>query len=410
MLLLTGFLTLAPAFAHLPEQYGRDYLRVIPDNYQPPQNPDRSRRPRLPGEDEIAVDARLREEEAAAGAYGSGLADPLTNLSSLQLERGRVDDAARSLRRAIQLVRINNGLYSESQVPLLRRLIRLYQEVGDYAALSEVYGYYYRVIIDSIPPVTPQQLPRLTEYLDWERQLYASRSDGGERVQLLRLYQSNQYLLDQAELAAPSVYVSLAMSQLRNLYLILGESPLDMYSGASSPDINREIKTLAAIQRTAQGKGRRLLLDCLARLEGAPPRQLAQIYLQLGDWELWNEHLRKAQDAYARVAELMQAAGAQSELASWFDEPVELPNMRDLWPLLHEVNGEEPVLVEASFEVNSRGEARRVEVSAAHEEAGWQAGRVRGMIRDSHFRPRVGPDGFESGPRVTRHYRLVNTH
>ena len=64
-------------------------------------------------------------------------------------------------------------------------------------------------------------------------------------------------------------------------------------------------------------------------------------------------------------------------------------------------------MVEASYEVNRKGDARRVEATTGTEEGEWQARRIRAMLRDTHFRPRIGPDGPEAGPRVTRHYRLI---
>ena len=405
-LLCAGLLICGPASAHLPELFGREYMRVDPQDYQPPDDLDRSRTLRPPLAAESATEEQVRAEEAAAGAYGAGIADPLINLADLQLERGDVDDAVASIRRAIQLVRINEGLYSESQLPLLRRLIGIYRDHGHYAPLGDTYVHYYRVITTGGKPVQSEQLPTLLEYLQWERQLYATRNSDTRRAHLLRAYDTNQSLLQQLHDPGADEFVSLAMSQLHNLYLVLGERPIATLGG----ELGRDDQRLLAIQRIAEGKGRRLLEECIALLESSPPRQQADMYRELGDWLLWNERPRTALQAYTRAISLMREAGAKEELASWFDEPAELPAKQALWSPIHEENGREPVVVEASYEVSRKGEVRKVVVSSADDDQDWQASRIGRMLRESHFRPRIGEAGFESGPRVTRHYRLIGTN
>ncbi len=406
-LLLLCLLACAPAHAHLPELYGREYLRVDADSERLPgrQVARRQLQPPFLGEREMA--SLLRQREVSAGAYDQGLADPLTNQAHYQQERGDIEGAAASLRRAIQLIRINEGLNSERQLPLLKLLLALYREQGDFVALGNAYGYYYRVMTAGEGPVTPAQLPGVLDYLEGERRLYVSRADDRRHTHLLRAFEANHYLLEQAEDATPQVFVGLALSQMRNLYLILGDSPRDLVAGPGAGAVPLDENRLAGIQSTADGKGRRLLEDCLERLEGAPPRQLARIHLELGDWLHWNGHLLRAKRQYARVVELMAAAGEHAQLAAWFDEPVELPNMEALWPLSRGA-GDATVLVEASYEVDRKGESRSVVVTAADESGRWQAKRIRAMLRDTHFRPRIGPEGPISGPPVTRHYRLIS--
>jgi len=392
-----------PLYAHLPEFYGREFIRVEPQNYQPQMSPENSRQRRSTLADRAETQAQVRTAEAAEGAYGPGIADPLTNLAELQLERGDTDDAVASLQRAIQLVRVNDGLYSESQLALLRRLIDIYRANGLYSELGDTYVHYYQVIINGKQSVTAESLPGLLQYLDWERQLYNTLENGQQRIHLLRAYKSNKLLLEQADDAAPSVFLSLAMSQLKNLYLILGERSLP----GLGRDLPRVEQQLATIQRVAESSGRRLLKECLARMRDAPPEQLARVHLEQGDWLLWNGRHQSALRQYSQARALMQAANASEELASWFDEPVELPDEGDLWASLHEHNSRVLVVIEASFEVSYKGEARKVKVTATAEGQDWQASRIKRMLRESHFRPRISNNGYETGPRVTRHYRLI---
>ena len=390
--------------AHLPELYGREYRRADPSTATDSPEVNKIRIIRPPSQAERDYEARVRKLEVTTGPYSQGLADPLLNLSYHQLERGDVDDAIGSLRRAIQLTRINDGLNTPSQLPLLQRLMQLYRDAGAYAQLSDTYSYYYHVSPISSEPVTEATLETALEYLDRERELYASRHDGAQRLNLLQAYEANHSMLEAAEGGDPKIYVALAMSQMRNLYLILGDRPLELAVDESSG----RHKKLAAIQRTAYSKGLTLLRKCIGIMTTAPPRELAVVHLELGDWLQWNGKPNSAGEQYAQVVTLMEHAGEQELLAQWFDKPVELPDEADLWQTIHQDEASAPHIVEASYEVNHLGEPRRVKVRAQSEDGERQAGKIRVMLRDTHFRPRIGRDGPENGPRVTRYYSLID--
>jgi hypothetical protein len=407
-LVLCTCLYMPTAMAHLPELFGREYVRVDPESFQPPKNRDHKRviSPPVAAESEFENDIQALEN--SAGAYASGLTDPLINLYRAQLERGDTEDAVNSLRRAIQLVRINEGLYSESQLPLLHQLMQLHRDKANYAELGDVYAYYYRLLLVNSRQQGAADLARSLEYLDWERQLYASRTDGSQRSHLLKAYRANDDLLTKLAADEHEAYIALAMSQLRNLYLILGDQPLEeALAGGNSANAHIQ-RRLSAIQRVAFSQGLQLLEGVIERTEPSSPDLLAEAYLERGDWLYWNGRMSRAERDYEKVYELMAGDEHAKQLAQWFDEPVELPNETRLWPLIHEENGTQPKLVEASFVVNRQGESRQIEVKTDDQEDQRQADKIRAMLRDTHFRPRIGQDGPESGPRVTRYYRLVS--
>ena len=90
---------------------------------------------------------------------------------------------------SISYGRINDGLYSERQVPLLRELLQSYREAGDYEALDERYDYYFRLYGNGQPPYTEIRLRAALEYLRWQRE--ALRLGVGGR-ELERLAPSRQ--------------------------------------------------------------------------------------------------------------------------------------------------------------------------------------------------------------------------
>jgi tetratricopeptide (TPR) repeat protein len=72
----------------------------------------------------------VQEALAASGAYSSDLMEPLTRLIVLYMENGEDNVAAVAIERAVQIVRVNNGLHSLDQVPLIQQLIRIEEARG----------------------------------------------------------------------------------------------------------------------------------------------------------------------------------------------------------------------------------------------------------------------------------------
>src|SRR5210317_943906 len=63
---------------------------------------------------------QLAALEDSEGPYSDALAEPLTSLGRYYRASGDLEQATRMYRRALHLVRVNDGLYSERQMPVLR--------------------------------------------------------------------------------------------------------------------------------------------------------------------------------------------------------------------------------------------------------------------------------------------------
>jgi hypothetical protein len=74
---------------------------------------------------------QIQEILSRDGPYSRKLLAPLTELGLLYREEDDYSFALTTLERAIQVVRINDGLHTLDQVPLVRQLIRIEQERGN---------------------------------------------------------------------------------------------------------------------------------------------------------------------------------------------------------------------------------------------------------------------------------------
>ncbi len=401
------------AGAHLPEFFGRDYFRLGTAE----QNPIIPHGAGNAGIQDLAdqarqLEAQLQQERNRNGPYGAGQADPLLSLAATYRQLGRESEAIETYQHALYLSRVNDGLDSERQLPILRELIKLYWSREDFQALDGIYNQYRRAAGLLTATRDPASLAEALEYFEWQRGSYAAREDIRGGRQLLYAYRLNESLLDDAreQPLELSLYRELVTSQLRNLYLILGCEPeYALAAGTQAASINSEypwLREIAHLQRIGKSIGRDLLLDLMQRAGENDPVSSAELHLELGDWYQWNGDFRNARQEYLAVTEILLTEGNATLLHSWLGEPQELPPARhqDSPPVPGPAAGADRV--RAHFMVTSRGEVRRVSTEALSEQYGDRARRIANMLRDTHFRPQFRDGEPEPSELLTRDYRL----
>ncbi len=408
---------------HLPSLFGREYVRVLKSAEE--------EFPRPPDPNEMQLSAgltdpykkQLEELEVAGGPYSEQLAEPLAGLGALYQAQGDYSRAVEHYRRALHVLRVNDGLRSKRQVPLVDKLIEIYRAVGDAQSLDDLYGYSFEIHGEGHPPYTEENVQKVLEYLQWQRDAYGVRF-GGKQASLTRVMQAyleNQEILDTMGLERDfnfAWYRQLAESQVLNLYLLLGEDPIEAAQSVglpSGPLQGAEYRSegyiherIGVMHKTGERIGRKLLEDLISRADDEPVTELATLHKELGDWYQWNGNLRRANEQYALVESMLLDADELDLLAEWFAEPAELPEKLDLWRAHPRKKPRQLGIVTIRFDVNARGNVKNAEVQNPVEEFESQARRIRSMLRDTHIRP-----SFSNGePRdfvgVERRYRLLD--
>lgn len=88
------------------------------------------------------LEQRLTELQSEEGIYSPALTEMYSDLGALNIELANYDEAAEQYNQALQIARINSGLYSEQQIPILNSLIDTqlrredWQKVDNLAHLS----------------------------------------------------------------------------------------------------------------------------------------------------------------------------------------------------------------------------------------------------------------------------------
>lgn len=90
----------------------------------------------------VAQYALLVEKlESDFGPFDARLSEPLFSTGEMLAEHGDYYAAVSYMERALHVVRINQGLYSEPQIPIVERLVEFNVAVEDWEALDENFRY-----------------------------------------------------------------------------------------------------------------------------------------------------------------------------------------------------------------------------------------------------------------------------
>lgn len=421
---LLGCLLLSGHVAALvPTPYGENFVRVG-ESW-----PDGRLLAGWVGSDQVSLDdneknlqQELLSHEQAHGPYGDALAEPLASLGRQYSQQGDHLQAQRMYRRALHVVRVNDGLYSERQLPILKQLLDTYRATGDLEALDGRYEYYFRLHGSGKPPFTELRLKADIEYLRWQREalrLGAHKNDKAHS-RLLSLYSLNQQLLEAVaadENVAFVYYRELGLSQLRNLYLIqnrlepelqtVSEPPDTPIAGANwrPEDIGK--MRMKGIYRSAYRSGQKILEALIRRCPPDDPETLARLFLELADWKQWNGRAQEAVEGYSRLVELLQQEERQDLLQLWLAQPVELPDNGAFWqPMPMQQAALRHRVLEASYDVSSGGRASNVAVTAVDSADEKLVSKLVRQIRRIRFRPRF-VDGEAAPDQLVRSYQLV---
>lgn len=400
--------------------YGEDFVRVGQRWTDAGPPPALSRETPPPGSDGGFL-RQIEQLQDREGPYSDSLAEPLAGLGRYYRSAGDLDGALRSYRRALHVVRINDGLYSERQIPILQELLDTYRGSGDLQALDQRYDYYFRLYGNGQPPYSEVRLRATLGYLRWQREAIRLGMDGERHRRLLALYHMNDTLI-QATGQDPAVsrqqHREVVLSQLRNLYLLedriaprlekigVAESAPSFGGEWEQGDFDR--KRLETLQRGALSRGAGLLRDLIDR-SGAdtPTEELARLHLELGDWYQWHGSA-SAKEQYARVVALLSAAGRDELLEQWLGQPVELPDNGAFWQPPLATGAERRVVIETSYDVSATGRISNLQASVAAPEDDGLATRLKRYLKQIRFRPRWVNGSAEEVAGVRREYEMFD--
>lgn len=106
--------------------------------------------------------------QSEQGIYHPSLIEANADLARLQVELENYDEATRYLTEALQIARINTGLYSEQQLPLIDELIRNNQRKQDWTAVDDLVHLDHHIASRLFDLVDDQYLAAVYDYGRWK--------------------------------------------------------------------------------------------------------------------------------------------------------------------------------------------------------------------------------------------------
>ena len=346
--------------------------------------------------------------ELDGGAWDGGLVEELASLGRLQQQQGNHIGAIQTLDRAIHVNRINSGLYTLEQIPVVEQLIQSHMALGDWEEADIYNNYLYHVQQKAYGFDDPRLIPVLERLATWNIQAFKI---GHGSLLGIKLQQSQ--IMFNAAARMVDVHFGKADERFIKYQRNIASSA---YLAAKNPDLMSQIdkseyRTRQQVfakqmneQRQVQPSGfrtgERALLEVVMfyQEQGYGTYVLAEAITHLADWYLIFGRRQSALKSYKLAWDMLQGLEDSEELTQQlfgsvtplpaFGSSIEVPDA-----FYRTEDGSQALrfdYADLTFDVTKNGLARNVEsISEETEDNQAQLGKLRNSTRSMRFRPLV---------------------
>jgi tetratricopeptide (TPR) repeat protein len=282
----------------------------------------------------------IEQKESEVGPYDAELSEMVFSLGKTLQTSHRYSEAITAYKRSLYLNRVNNGVYSLTQAPMLRGVIESYAPLGGIKEISDSYDQLLWIHVKTYGNDDPRLIPLLAEISQWHLGAYA---ETGNREDVYHLSTAFELYSVAVELSSKhNGPLDLSLVQLlRNMaitcyYLAAHQQMYPEYSdiSASPPFGYRPFGTTGdelmrkgsyyLHGRTAQSR----ILDIIETSPDITPIAQAQSYTDMGDWYLLFGRYQYAIKTYQLAHRAVEGNEHREQvLTSLFGSPTMLPNI-----------------------------------------------------------------------------------
>ncbi|MBN8432432.1 hypothetical protein JF535_16440 [Microbulbifer salipaludis] len=371
---------------------------------KPLEKPKRKLRPSKAAED---YRRRIEDMEAEHGAYGAGIDEQLMGLASALQRSGNHEEAVAEFRRAMLINRVNEGLYSLNQVPMIERMIESHIALNQWEEANDNHEYLFWLHAKNYGEKDPRMLPIINQLSNWHLQAYIDEKGATLFEHLINA--TNLYAL-----AVDIISQNYGANDLRMVEALRGLKATNYYLATYTGEPQEAIVINAGFAGSGNGTPERRaqldhyrmnsfssgktaitkIMDVYQKNPSSPPAASAKAKVELGDWYMIFNKWHSARETYGQAYQALWDNGATNEeIDEIFGRPAALPTL----PLLDE--DREALAnsyVTVSYDVTAFGKARNIQIlSARPEDKVSIRSRVRNVLKRAKFRPR-----FENGEPV----------
>lgn len=350
--------------------------------------------------------ARIEEMEAEQGAYGAGIDEQLLGLATALQKAGAHEEAIGEFRRAMLINRVNEGLYSLNQVPMIERMIDSQIALQQWEDADDNQQYLFWLHARNYGEKDPRMLPVINNLSRWHLQSYVEEKGATLFEHLISA--ANLYTL-----AVDIITQNFGANDLRLVEALRGLKATNYYlatykgepqeaivvntsfGGGNGMDPQRSKLDHYRMNSFSSGKNAiARIVDVYHKNPQSPPAASAKAKVELGDWYMMFNKWHSARETYGEAYQALWDNGATNrEIEDIFGRPAALPALpmleEDREALAHSY-------VTVSYDVTAFGKARNIRILNARPESTVSIrSRVRNVLKRAKFRPR-----FEDGEPV----------
>lgn len=244
--------------------------------------------------------------DLAGNATDERLVRPLQGMGAALRALGRDAEAIVPFRRAVEILRNREGLYTASQLPLLKQLVACHTSAGQLADAGRDQQYAFTVAETAYGKDDLRLLGPLDDYAQWQE---AAGQFSSARVLHARAVQLADSKLGERNLAAVPGLRGIARTY--RLAYIYGETEESAQSASLLQD-QLAPGMLPRVVNSPSSEGERALRNALDRINADPkarPALRGQVLVDLGDWYLIAD---QAPRALASYRDAWQALGSDA--------------------------------------------------------------------------------------------------
>ena len=378
------------------------------------------------------------QEESEDGPYSAGLIEELSAVGVLNQQQGRLEEALENFKRALHITRVNYGLYSLEQIPVMEHIIEIQMITGNHREADVIREAVFRLRWNAHNENDISILPVLTEYADWQVRRFEEIIDDPAPVvkfqmnantrgypgyfdeenprfrALLKLYRARynyihaiQLIVNNGEYTHPEL-TDLERKLARTFYLQYREG------------YYQKITTGSRIHRIPSGiyrYGRNAFERILIYRQNDPDtskEDMVRTLMEMGDWSLvfrFGQDARKYyQEAYQLLSNEQVARECVERILSP-QVPVYLPdfNTGPVCPNVDETEGPQTDqhlgYIDVHFKINQQGRSRELMILGKSLNTTPDIERrLRSHIHDSIFRPNLTGGRIAEFEAAVRYY------
>jgi len=349
----------------------------------------------------------IEEIESQDGAYGSRLTQELMNLGSIYQEYGRHDEAIKFLKRSAHLNRINDGLYSTTQIPIIRKLITSLKEKKQWPKVDKRYSHLSWLYSKNFAADNIKMLEIQMEKAHWYLKSYSVQLSAAPLRDLINAYGSYQNALElmsntysETDIRVIPALNGLILANYLVATTILAESVTINSDGSYAKEHSISGRKISFMKRKSFSTGVELIQRELAVHNEQQPidhMHVSKAMLKLADWYLM---YGKRQLASSHYKQAYAYANTHNENNNKFNElfnvPVVLPDLPNIYNnstitnLPKDSNLEDVKYVHASMDITRYGKVQNLKIVSSYPKNNMgMRSKVLKSLRSARFRPRI---------------------